>query len=204
MKKNIILKRILIGILIFIAVLVVSGVCTYEFYIKPKYAEPIAESLTNGLSKEDLEVNKLFDELEDVLHDEEMQEYLNQENPNKAAELLNVVEKARAERSEKNDEEKNSGILSNEENSQSENNSSDNDSSSKRRLEKIKSQISPGDLKDGLALAGRADVGYILGLLNGGLTSEEKAELKQYLRARYSSSEISRGIQLFAKYSYLL
>lgn len=205
MKKNIILKRILIGILIFLAVAAVSGFCVYEFYVKPKITEPIINSIDNGLSKDDLEVDKLFDELKDVLHDEEMQAYLNEESPNKATELLFVVEKAQEDRAERIAEKKaqepvNADNTQQDQTAPEKNNTSD----SKSRIDKIKSQVSPSDLKDGLALAGRADIGYILGLLSGGLTSEERAELKQYLRARYSSSEISRGIQLFAKYSYLL
>ena len=72
------------------------------------------------------------------------------------------------------------------------------------KYDKYKDQVDPKDLKDALSIAGKVDAGYILGLTSGGLTSEERSELKKYLMSRLSSSEISRGIQLFAKYSYLL
>lgn len=68
----------------------------------------------------------------------------------------------------------------------------------------VKDNIDPDDLKKGMSLASKADVSYILGLLNGGLTSAEKKELKAYLKSRYTSSEISSGISLYNKYSYLL
>lgn len=68
----------------------------------------------------------------------------------------------------------------------------------------VKDNVSPEDLKQGMSLASKADVSYILGLLKGGLTSAEKKELKAYLKSRYTSGEISSGISLYNKYSYLL
>lgn len=68
----------------------------------------------------------------------------------------------------------------------------------------IRSQVSAQDWSDGMALVGKVDVGYIMGLMSGGLTSEEKQELKEYLTSRLSSGEISRAIELYNKYSHLL
>lgn len=68
----------------------------------------------------------------------------------------------------------------------------------------VRDNVSPEDLKKGMSLASKADVSYILGLLQGGLTSAEKKELKAYLKSRYTSGEISSGISLYNKYSYLL
>ncbi len=68
----------------------------------------------------------------------------------------------------------------------------------------VKDNVSQEDLKKGMSLASKADVSYILGLLKGGLTSAEKKELKAYLKSRYTSGEISSGISLYNKYSYLL
>lgn len=72
------------------------------------------------------------------------------------------------------------------------------------KMEDIQSQIPAGDMAAATALASKVDAGYILGLLSGGLTSDEKRELKEYLTSRLSAAEISKGIELYNKYSYLL
>ena len=64
--------------------------------------------------------------------------------------------------------------------------------------------IPAGDMAAAASLASKVDPGYILGLLSGGLTPEEKKELKDYLTGRLSGAEISKGIELYNKYSYLL
>lgn len=75
---------------------------------------------------------------------------------------------------------------------------------STNRIDEIKSQIPASDMAAATALASKVDPGYILGLLSGGLTIEEKRELKAYLQARLSGAEINKGIALYNKYSYLL
>lgn len=72
------------------------------------------------------------------------------------------------------------------------------------KIDALKSQIPAGDMAAATALAAKVDAGYILGLLSGGLTPEEKRELKEYLTSRLSGAEISRGIELYNKYAYLL
>ena len=72
------------------------------------------------------------------------------------------------------------------------------------KIDDLKSQIPAGDIAAATALAAKVDAGYILGLLSGGLTPEEKRELKEYLTSRLSGAEISRGIELYNKYAYLL
>ena len=67
-----------------------------------------------------------------------------------------------------------------------------------------KDNIDSKDLKKGMNFASRIDVAYILGLLKDGLTVPEKRELKAYLKKHFTSSEISEGIALYNKYSYLL
>ncbi len=67
-----------------------------------------------------------------------------------------------------------------------------------------KDNIDLKDLKKGMNFASRIDVAYILGLLKDGLTVPEKRELKAYLKQHFTNSEISEGIALYNKYSYLL
>lgn len=76
--------------------------------------------------------------------------------------------------------------------------------SSTDKMASAKAQVSAKDWADGMALVGKVDVGYIMGLMSGGLTSEEKKELKAYLTSRLSSGEISRALELYNKYSHLL
>lgn len=68
----------------------------------------------------------------------------------------------------------------------------------------VKDNIPSSDFSRGMALASKVDMGYISGLLAGGLTSEERSELKAYLTSHFSGSEIAEGISLYSKYSHLL
>lgn len=68
----------------------------------------------------------------------------------------------------------------------------------------VKDNVAPSDFAKGSSLASRVDIGYILGLLSGGLTKEEKKELLQYLSERFTEAEINEGVALYKKYSYLL
>ena len=67
-----------------------------------------------------------------------------------------------------------------------------------------KDNIPSSDFSRGMALVSRVDMGYVSGLMAGGLTPEEKSELKAYLTSRFSGSEIAEGLALYSKYSYLL
>ncbi len=68
----------------------------------------------------------------------------------------------------------------------------------------VKDNVDSNDFKKGVSFASRIDIAYILGLLKDGLTIPEKRELKAYLKERFSNEEISEGISLYNKYSYLL
>ncbi len=68
----------------------------------------------------------------------------------------------------------------------------------------VKDNVEANDFKKGVAYAARIDITYVLGLLKGGLTVDEKRELKAYLKERFSNAEINDGISLYNKYSYLL
>ena len=74
----------------------------------------------------------------------------------------------------------------------------------KNIYEYAKDNVDSNDLKTGMSFASRIDVAYILGLLKDGLTVPEKRELKAYLKQHFTNSEISQGISLYNKYSYLL
>lgn len=175
-KTAIIVVSVILGLAL---LLTASGIGVYQFYLKPKF-ETIVPGGNDDLSA--IDANKILEEVQTTLEEEEVKQYINEENPQETEELNVIIEDAK----ERNEQSKSSG------------------EASKSKYEQAKEQIAPADLKDGMALAAKVDAGYILGLLGGGLTVEEKKELKAYLTSRLSSSEISRGIELFAKYSYLL
>lgn len=180
-------KIVLIVLAVIMGLLIIAagaGVGVYQFYIKPKI-NAVTQS-ENG-EKSNFNANKILEEVETTIQEEDIKNYLNEEDPNNSEELLGTIQEAK----ERN-EQKNTQVQENK------------SSEKKTKYEEIKEQVAPADLKDGMALASKVDAGYILGLLSGGLTAEEKSELKAYLTARLSSGEISRGIELFAKYSYLL
>ncbi len=178
-------KRVwLIVLIVIVSLFLVLGIgvtCIYQFSIKPKIIEQL-----NSTPEKDTELSKavgvLMEEVEQILKDEEMQKFINEEEPDKARELLEMIESVKKEKEEgtkppKTAEEKYDDIINN---------------------------IDSEDMKIGKNFASRVDVGYLLGLLNDGLTREERREMKNYLRTRFSSTEISKGIELFGKYSYLL
>lgn len=74
----------------------------------------------------------------------------------------------------------------------------------KSDYEYVKDNVPASDFAAGAAIVGKVDLGYISSLMAGGLTPEEKSELKSYLGSHLSSAEISRGIALYSKYSGLL
>lgn len=178
MKKR---KAAAIALSVILGIAVLTAACgagVYHFYVKPKLENVITgDDETGGI-----DANQILEEVQTTLEEEEIKQYINEENPGETEELNGVIEEAKI----RNDQKKSSS------------------ETPKSKYEQAKEQIAPADLKDGMALAAKVDAGYILGLLSGGLTDEEKNELKAYLTSRLSSSEISRGIELFAKYSYLL
>lgn len=176
-KIAIIAVSVILGI---IMLLVAAGAGVYQFYVKPKFAEIIQTEEGDAF-----DANKILEDVETTLEEEDVKTYINDENPEETEELKSTIQDAKVRNEQQKSESTSVGGY-------------------KSKYEQAKEEIAPADLKDGMALAAKVDAGYILGLLSGGLTAEEKHELKMYLTARLSPSEISRGIQLFAKYSYLL
>jgi len=204
-KKKSPLKIILIILLILLilAGLVAGGAVIYwNKVLQPKIAEQLTpENLPEGeLPKGIGEI--LLEEVEQILQEPDVQEYINQENPNETSELLGEIEAAKqknqqiqptptpqATNAPKEEKEDVSGVVP---------------KAYRSLYEQHKNEIDPNDLRTAIRLASKVDVGYLLGFLKGGLTSAEKKEMKAYLMQRMSSSDISKGVRLFSKYSYLL
>ena len=106
MMKNVI-KKILIGLLIIIILIVIAAVLGYQFYVKPKIVEPIKEiAQSDGLDAELFSKDKILEEIEATLNDEDVRKYLDQNAPGQTDELIGVVNDAKNNSSEKKSEKK--------------------------------------------------------------------------------------------------
>lgn len=138
------------------------------------------------------ELSKLIEELEKE----------NGEDLQKAAEQ--VIEEAE----DKNKEAKGQGEAiseptpSNEEEKESKGKNQENKSPNK--IEEAKKQVPLKDQAKGMSIAGKLDVGYLTKLSSGGLTAEEKKQVKEHIRSRLSQEEINEMLRLYNQYSYLL
>ena len=216
MKRNTDKKSTAKTVALIVAAVVViaaaAGACVYKFYVKPHILEPIQQIQDisdNGDGENSFSPTLLLDEIEAVLQEEDVRNYINQTNPEQATELMTVIEDAKIKNRQKKEEaaeasEQPAETAQPEKTPEPTAAPTSKSTSKPSKYDKYKNQVDPKDLKDAMSIAGKVDAGYILGLTSGGLTSEERSELKKYLMSRLSSSEISRGIQLFAKYSYLL
>lgn len=74
----------------------------------------------------------------------------------------------------------------------------------KTAYERIAAAATAEDMSDGLKIISKLDMGYISSLTAGGLTAEEKKELRAYVKSVLSSAEISRALSLYRAYSQYL
>ena len=200
-------KKILIGILITLLSLVL--ILIGAFFALRYY---ITNTLLDGVS-----TNEILTAVEKVLEDEELQKYLNSQDPEQTEKLMEQIKEAKGEEVSPSSED--SVPVSTDDNTSDKLQitptpqptkapASDTDRYAKNVPDKYKQalkNVNPKDLADAARLVGRADVGYILGYVGGGISStERRVELYAYLRQSYSPGEIARGVELFVKYAHLL
>ncbi|MCX7714897.1 MAG: hypothetical protein N2171_04120 [Clostridia bacterium] len=197
MKK---VKKILLGIFVFIIASAAATVLTFEFYIKPKYSDALVNAAEDFLKSQESQ-----DEIAAVLAQTEVKAENNDEESSTSD---NNGEKMGNSVSDKNTP---AGKTENQSTQQAPENTPQPESSSKtstqsysKRIDEVKSQIAPKDLADGMRIASKIDIGYLSGLAGGGLTQEEKTEAYNYLRQHLSESEYQRLKNLIYKYMYLL
>lgn len=70
--------------------------------------------------------------------------------------------------------------------------------------ERIAAVATAEEMAEGLRIISKVDISYVTSLTAGGLTPEEKAELKAYVASRLTGAEISRAMALYNKYSKYL
>lgn len=78
------------------------------------------------------------------------------------------------------------------------------DSSVQDKINANRDKISDEDLSAGSAIYNTLDTAYLFGLADGGLTTEENAEVQKYLRANLGDSEYQIAQRLYYNYVGLL
>ena len=199
LKNKTVAKRLKICAIVLgslILVIVIAGVSVFDFLIKPKFKE-ISKVVEEVISDEEI-----LKEIEPYLDNDELVNIINQLEKDGTSEALK--EKAKEYEDEIEKDKNTENEVPDSENTTTQNSVKTPASAYDSRYDYIKDNVNVSDFAKGTSLASKIDVGYVMGLLSGGLTAEEKKELKAYLQSRLSSAEIAEGIRLYSKYSYLL
>ena len=69
----------------------------------------------------------------------------------------------------------------------------------KTLMERVKEAMSPDEFAFAMSIYSRIDTGYVLSNMN-----TNRAEVKEYVQRTLSGAEISRALEIYGKYSYLL
>lgn len=174
MNKKKILKVCLIVLISLILVIILSLAAIYQFVIKP-HSEEIIATIEQVVNDPGIVGESEQEEIaEDLLAENELSDFIIEDIPETDTPDQPLQQPKKPAEEYKN------------------------------IYDYAKDNIDSGDLKTGMNYASRIDIKYILGLLKGGLTVPEKRELKAYLKQHFTNSEISQGIALYNKYSYLL
>lgn len=204
-----IIKRILLAILILLLLGAIAVYCVFRFYIKPTYGQKIIKAVETILDDEEL-----MTDIEQSLADEDIQAEISSALIEEG--LQTAIDNPDAEQGQsdaaaaKPTNQPKTEVSAPSQNTQNKVNEvkpapTKAPSNKKQTLmEKAKANVEPKDFADGMRIASKVDTGYLLGLMSGGLTAEEKAEAKKYLKSRLSGAEISRVKKYIAKYSHLL
>ncbi|NDL67966.1 hypothetical protein [Anaerotalea alkaliphila] len=71
----------------------------------------------------------------------------------------------------------------------------------RRKIRENQGSLKEEDVAFGNAMAGKVDPSYVAGLMENGLTQEERAELKAYLLARLTENEVQRALEIYQAYA---
>lgn len=184
------MKKVLIILLCAAVILAAGGYLTYRFYIMPQYISPAVEKAADLINNE--ETKEMVDEIvsdlveNNVISEEEAEQYYPQDNENKEAD--NSEEKPEPE--SKPEPDKNNSKAD----SSAENKKSDNSRKNQSVYDKIKNNVSPGDAQEILSMYSKYSF----------LAGKSMEEIKKYAIENMSPGEIQRALQLYSKYSYLL
>jgi len=189
-----ILKRILLGLLIFVVLFTASLFGSWQFYFKPKYAKTILEFVNS------IEIDEIIDS---GIVAQSQGITTPAENPPNS-----ISQNAGASTNNKNTNDKNANNKNtNDKNANNKNTNSQSTNQTqkpKSKQEEILAQVESQDRITGLSIAKKLDMGYLSELAKGGITPEERKEISKYLRSKLTSAEINELKRLINKYSYLL
>lgn len=68
------------------------------------------------------------------------------------------------------------------------------------QIDRNKDQIDEEDLKAGTEIYNHLDTEYLFGLMEGGLTEDEKIKFKEHLKANLSGEELDKMMELYNRY----
>jgi len=189
-----ILKRILLGLLIFVVLFTASLFGSWQFYFKPKYVKTILEFVNS------IEIDEIIDS---GIVAQSQGITTPAENPPNS-----ISQNAGASTNNKNTNDKNANNKNtNDKNANNKNTNSQSTNQTqkpKSKQEEILAQVESQDRITGLSIAKKLDMGYLSELAKGGITPEERKEISKYLRSKLTSAEINELKRLINKYSYLL
>lgn len=195
-KKRIkkIVKIILITLVSLVLILVIVAIAIYNFVIKPN-ADKITEAVNVILQDEEI-----LEEIRPYLTEEEFEKIAGDVDISDM-EGISGLEKDPASEEVPGTDDVNNTLVQNEDGAKKPQKDKSQYSSN---YEYVKDNVDSKDFEVGVEFASRIDVGYVLGIVSGGITDAERQELKDYLKKHFTSEEIATGIRLYTKYSYLL
>lgn len=189
MNKNI-LKKVVIGIVIFLVVAIVSGALIFKFCFG---GSQLIENVKNFDKETAEEVLGIMQEVARETSEEDGTSAVKED----------------AEESEGQDEKAQSNTSKNQkvkETNKPEKSNSQTKAKTEKKAEgataeeRIRSVASADEISDGLAILAKVDLGKVNALRSTGKASE----LKKYLSSVLSGAEIRRALELYSKYAYLL
>ena len=197
MKKR---NKILLTVLIIVALLLGGAYGAYKFYFEPVVLEKTLEKAQNVLTDEKVqdEVQKFVDDMlqSGVLQDNDLTEYIDYKAKEEAAkqekaaeaQQVNVQDNATEPKSESKPQK-----------SEPTPKPQPTQKAKKPLMDRVKSAMTADEFSFAMSIYGKIDVNYVLSNINS-----NREEVKQYVKSNLTSSEISRSLNIYAKYSYLL
>jgi|GEM_PF-905773 len=199
-----ILKRILLGLLIFVVLFTASLFGSWQFYFKPKYAKTILE-FVNSIEIDEIIDSGIVAQSQGITTPAENPPNSISQNAGASTNNKNTNDK---NANNKNTNDKNANNKNtNDKNANNKNTNSQSTNQTqkpKSKQEEILAQVESQDRITGLSIAKKLDMGYLSELAKGGITPEERKEISKYLRSKLTSAEINELKRLINKYSYLL
>lgn len=193
-KVKKIIKITLITLASLLFALVIAVLAVYNFVIKPN-AEKITEAVNVILQDEEI-----LEEIRPYLTEEEFERIAGDVDISDM-EGISEMEKNPASEEVPGTDDVNNTLVQNKDSTKKPQKDKSQYSSN---YEYVKDNVDSNDFEVGVEFASRIDVGYVLGIVSGGITDAERQELKTYLKKHFTSEEIAMGIRLYTKYSYLL